>query len=143
MVKSHSYLKDIAIADIAFEASGETPEEMFEASAQALMGTMVDLEHIKPEIRKTIDLENEHLDQLLFDWLSELVYLKDAEYLLFNQFEVSLISDPIWRLSGVAMGESIDPDRHPLYVDVKAVTYHLFDISQRDNCWTARVVLDI
>lgn len=143
LVKSHCYLKDVAIADIAFEASGETPGEMFEASAQALMGTMVDLQHIKPEIKKTIHLENEHLDQLLFDWLSELVYLKDAEGLLFNQFKVSLISDPTWRLSGIVMGESIDPNRHDLYVDVKAVTYHLFDISHRDEGWTARVVLDI
>jgi SHS2 domain-containing protein len=42
-----------------------------------------------------------------------------------------------------AYGESTDPAKHPLNVDVKAVTMHRFAIDQTPQGWQATVVLDI
>ena len=142
-MRSHHYLKDVAIADLAFEASGETSQEMFEAAAQALTEAMVDIKQVRPRIEKTIRLSHAAIDQLLFDWLSELVFLKDAEVLLFSQFQVDLTTNHVWQLIGRVGGEPIDPQQHTLHLDVKAVTYHLFEVIQKDNQWVARVVLDI
>ena len=142
-MKAHRYLDNIAISDLAFEASGETPDELFEAAAVALMESMADLSGVRPRVRKTVKLNAAAIDLLLYDWLSELIYLKDADGFLFSRFEVSLSGNPIGRLEAKIWGERIDPARHSLRVDVKAVTYHQFEVAQHDGRWTARVVLDI
>ena len=158
-MQSYQYLDDVAISDLAFEARGDTPKEMFEAAARALTEAMADIKQVRPRVEKTIRLTHEAMDQLLFDWLAELIYLKDAEGLLFSQFQVDLSAVPAqaglpagqagltaqtaWRLVGNVRGESIDPKRHSLHLDVKAVTYHLFEVAQKDGQWVARVVLDI
>ena len=142
-MRSHQYLSDIAIADLAFDASGNSPQEMFEATAVALTEAMIDIKEIKPVIGRTLHLSHNDLDQLLFDWLAELIYLKDAETLLFCQFDVKLDAGPPWRLTGKMRGEHIDRKRHTLGMDVKAVTYHLFRVTQSNGLWTARVVVDV
>ena len=151
-MQSYQYLDDVAISDLAFEARGDTPKEMFEAAARALTEAMADIKQVRPRVEKTIRLTHEAIDQVLFDWLAELIYLKDAEGLLFSQFQVDLSAVPAeagltaqtaWRLVGNVRGESIDPKRHNLHLDVKAVTYHLFEVAQKDGQWVARVVLDI
>ena len=151
-MQSYQYLDDVAISDLAFEARGDTPKEMFEAAARALTEAMADIKQVRPRVEKTIRLTHEAMDQLLFDWLAELIYLKDAEGLLFSQFQVDLSAVPAqagltaqtaWRLVGNVRGESIDPKRHSLHLDVKAVTYHLFEVAQKNGQWVARVVLDI
>ncbi|NTV43837.1 MAG: archease, partial [Syntrophobacteraceae bacterium] len=42
-----------------------------------------------------------------------------------------------------ASGEKIDPDRHDLIVDVKAVTFHHFRVEQTRHGWEAMVILDL
>jgi SHS2 domain-containing protein len=140
-VRSHHYLEDIALSDLAFEASGATAEEMFGAAAQALFEAMADTRQVRPRVEQRIALKATSLDRLLFDWLSELVYLKDAKGLLFSKFDITLKGD--CELVARVWGELIDPKRHNLYLDVKAVTYHLFEITKREEQWTARIVLDI
>lgn len=142
-MRSHHYLTDVAIADLAFEASGGSPQEMFEAAAFALTEAMVEIKQVRPQIEKTIQLSNNSMDRLLFDWLAELIYLKDAEILLFSRFQIDLASHHDWRLTGKVLGETIDPSRHTLHLDIKAVTYHLFQITQRNDLWVARIVLDV
>jgi SHS2 domain-containing protein len=142
-MQSYQYLDDVAISDLAFEAVGDTPKEMFEAAGQALSASMVDVQQVKPRVEKTIRLRHEALDQLMFDWLAELIYLKDAEGLLFSRFRVDLIHNGVWELNGKVSGETIDAKRHTLHLDVKAVTYHQLQVKEQNGQWIARVVLDI
>ncbi len=75
----YCYLEDIATADVAFEALGETLEEAFSAAADATMNVMVqDLETIADRERRPIRVEAEAPDMLLFELLQELIYYKDA-----------------------------------------------------------------
>jgi len=46
-------------------------------------------------------------------------------------------------LTGEAYGEKIDPSKHELIVDVKAVTLHRFGVTQIEEGWIASVILDI
>ena len=76
----YRYLEDIATADIAFEAWGGTVEEMFKAAAEATMNVMVeDLDTIASEKQKALSVEDEAIDLLLFQFLQELIFYKDAE----------------------------------------------------------------
>jgi len=43
----------------------------------------------------------------------------------------------------VLEGEAIEPQKHRLIVDVKAVTMHLFRVTKTTQGWEAVVVLDI
>lgn len=129
---------------MAFEATGDTPAELFEAAAEALFESMADLGGVRLKIRREIRLQQAQIDQLLFDWLSELIYLKDAEQLLFGRFAVQLTKDNGWQLTATTEGETIDPQRHDLRTDVKAVTYHQFEVAPSPTGgWRARVVLDV
>jgi SHS2 domain-containing protein len=75
-----------------------------------------------------------------------MVYLKDAEGVVYSEVTVSVVYDPsrpCWRLHGELTGETINPARHELRADVKAVTKHLYDVRAAGGQWKARVVLDI
>ena len=42
-----------------------------------------------------------------------------------------------------AQGEKLDPSRHRLRVDVKAVTLHQFRLEKTDRGWETQVILNI
>ena len=137
------FLDDIATADIAIEARGDTLEELFRASAMATFEVMVDTKGVKPSIKKELHLENSEIDKLLFDWLAEIIYLKDSEYMVFSKFDIKIEGNSNYLLNAKIFGEEIDQSRHKLRCDVKAVTYHLFDVSKKEGKWISRFILDI
>jgi SHS2 domain-containing protein len=143
----HQYrvLEEIALADAAFEASGDSPSEVFLAAAQAVIETMVDPNTVASSWHRVVERKSSDLSALLFDWLSDIVYLKDAEGVVFREatVEVTQESRGGWYLHGMLTGEPIDPSRHELRADVKAVTKHLYQVQRQGHQWVARVVLDI
>lgn len=141
-MRSHRFLDDIAIADTAFEARGETPEELLLAAADALIETIADPTTIQPRRECHIQLSASDFPELLFLWLSELVFLKDVEPMVFCDADVSVREDTSWTLTGHVRGDNVQ-DNHLLGSDVKAVTKHMYDVSHDGGEWVARVVLDI
>jgi protein archease len=146
MSGSFRFLEDVALADAAFEAAGDSPSELFAAAARALIETMVNPDTVSGEWHRTIVLEEPDLGDLLFEWLSCIVYEKDAAGVVFNDATVTVTRDAAagrWRIAGELRGAPIDPQRHELHADVKAVTKHLYDVCEVDGQWKARVVVDI
>ncbi|MFM8552657.1 MAG: archease [Nitrospiraceae bacterium] len=144
MTCAYRVLDDVALADTAFEATGDSPSELLLAAAQALIATLADPQTVLPISHHRIERREADLGALLFDWLSEIVYLKDAEGLVFGEATATVSQDHDgWLLQGTVSGEPIDPARHALRADVKAVTKHLYDVKQEAGRWIARVVLDI
>jgi SHS2 domain-containing protein len=144
-IMPYRYLDNIAVADVAFEATGKTLEELFAACADALMNVMVEeLATIRGRETLEVALEQEEADLLLFAFLNELIFHKDARRLLLRVSSLA-ISRKAGRFSLRALlsGEEIDPARHRLNVDVKAVTLHLFRVEETGAGWEATVVLDI
>ena len=141
----YRFLESIATADIAFEAWGSTIEEMFVEAAEATVNVMVDsLATISRHETITLVLENDALDMLLFDFLSEIVYIKDTSRLLLRVVNIAIKKgEGVLELAVTLAGEKIDPARHKLNVDVKAVTMHLFEVTKTVAGWKAIVVLDI
>jgi len=144
-MSGYRFRGDVAIADAAFEAWGATMEDLFVAAADATTNTMAEnLEAIEDRQRRLIRLEEQSADLLLFRLLEELIYLKDAEGLL-----VRVTAVRIHRLEGAlvleaeARGEPLDPLRHRLQADVKAVTLHRLRVEQTAHGWEASVVLDV
>lgn len=129
-------------ADVGFHAYGKTLEEAFENAALAMFEVMTDTSKINLSICKTIKIESEDPLALLYDWLDELIFLHDAEYLILSQFEVEITQNQeTYSLQGSVCGEAFNPDKHESREDVKAVTYHLMDIKE-ENGYTVQVILD-
>ncbi|MGA7276027.1 MAG: archease [Candidatus Udaeobacter sp.] len=141
----YHYLEEIGTADIAFEATGRDLPELFMAAADATMNVMIDnLDAIDPRETRHIELVNNELDMLLFDFLQEFVYFKDAERLLLRVRDVSINeNDRKFSLKAKTVGEPLDAARHHQRADVKAVTLHGFCVEKQDDGWKARVILDI
>jgi SHS2 domain-containing protein len=141
----YEFVDELTVADIAFRAWGHDVEETFIAAADAVMNAMVeDLEAIQPQDTRVLNVEHEALDLLLFNFLQELVYYKDAEQLLLRVQQLSIADDrQPYTLQAMAVGERIEPDRHHMRVDVKAVTLHRFALTQTEAGWEATVILDI
>jgi SHS2 domain-containing protein len=142
---SYRYLEDLAIADIAFEAQGESLAAVFLAAADATTNVMIeDLESIRPAVKRTINLESTDTDMLLFDLLQELIYYKDAEQLLLRVRSIDVKEEKgRFLLTAIAHGERLDPKRHDQRADVKAVTLHRFTLQRITNGWRALVILDV
>lgn len=141
----YRFLAEIATADVAFRAWGATREELFRDAAEALLRTMVAVpEEVAGRQELTLRLEHGELDLLLFSFLQELVFLKDARRLLLHAPELRIEAvDDIFRLAATLRGETIDPRRHRLLVDVKAVTLHRLNVGYEDHLWWGTVVLDV
>jgi SHS2 domain-containing protein len=141
----YKFLEEIGTADIAFEATGEDLVELFTAAADATMNVMIDnLNSIEPRETRHIELSNDEIDMLLFDFLQELIYFKDAERLLLRARNIRIEErDKRYFLTAKAMGERLDATRHHQRADVKAVTLHRFSVEREDGGWKATVLLDI
>jgi protein archease len=141
----YKFLEEIGTADIAFEATGLDLAELFKDAADATMNVMIDnLDGIEPRETRHIELSNDKIDMLLFDFLQELIYFKDAERLLLRVRDVQIEEqNGRYFLTAAAAGEPLDAARHHQRADVKAVTLHDFSVEKEDGEWKARVLLDI
>jgi len=141
----YSYLEDVGTADIAFEATGRDLPELFTAAADATMNVMIDnLDAIEPRETRQIELSNDNVEMLLFDFLQELIYFKDAKRLLLRTTETHIDQKgQAYFLKAKVAGERLDDTRHQQRADVKAVTLHGFSVEKYDGGWKARVLLDI
>lgn len=141
----YTFVDNVAIADVAFEASGKNLEQMLENAGLALTNTMVkDLKQVNHTEHVTLDLKAENSEKLLHEFLQELIYYKDAKLLLFSKFKMRITSlAEGYRLQAICKGEKIDMKKHELLVDVKAVSWHMFKVEQTKDDWRAFVILDV
>ena len=139
-------LEEEATADVAFEATGRNLAEVFKAASEAVVDVMVrNPESIVSRESREITMEDSQLDLLLFNFLEQFIYFKDAQQFLARSKSTSVMEkqDGSWLLSATLEGERLDPERHEQMVDVKAITMHEFTLERRGEGWRAHVVLDI
>jgi len=140
------FLDDIALADMAFEAKGHSLPALFDAATQALIESLADPTSIAATWRRSVDLEEPDIPTLLFEWLGRLVYLKDADGVVFQRASLSIEQRPeqsSWHLHADVIGAPVDPVTQELRSDIKGVTKHLYAVTQDGTGWKARVVLDV
>lgn len=125
-------------ADVGLKAYGKGVEEIFEHAALGMFDLMTDLGRVEARGEMEIRLESPDLESLLVDWLSELLYVHETQNVFLCEFSVQLTGTV---LRATARGEEVDPERHPLEVAVKAVTYHMIEVKPEEGY--AVVIFDI
>lgn len=145
MSHAFHFLDDVATADLAFDASGDSLQELFQGATCAVIETLADPATVGSTWRQTIERTDEDPAELLFDWLSDLVYWKDAAGVVFSRSELTLTrrDHSCWKLMGVLYGEPVNGSTQTLRADVKGVTKHLYRLEQSGERWIVRVVLDV
>jgi SHS2 domain-containing protein len=144
MAWTFRFLEDIALADIGFEAEGESVEEVFRGATQALFESMANPSSVSGGWEREIERSDGDSSALLFDWLSEVVYWKDAAGVVFREAPLTLTREgDVWQLRARLIGAPVDQQTQELHADVKGVTKHLYELKQTGSSWKVRVVLDV
>jgi len=144
MAGTFRFLEEIALADIAFEAEGESVEEVFRGATQAILETMANPTTVSGGWERAIERSDVDPSALLLDWLSEVVYWKDAAGVVFREAPLTLMREgDVWLLRARLIGAPVDQQAQELHADVKGVTKHLYELKQTGGCWKVTVVLDV
>lgn len=145
-MKEAGFIYEDHTADVQTRCWGATLEEAFNQTAYSLMATITpELKKISPKVEKNIKIEAEDKEALLFDFLSELLYIFDVEELVFNKIEVQIIkeSEDLYVLNALLRGEKFDVTKHEIGVEVKAITYSFMEITESKNKVEISIVFDI
>lgn len=128
-------------ADLGLRVVATDLNALFAEGGQALFAVLVeDIATIEPREEVSFEIEGDDYDYLFFDWLNELLYTFESRGLLLREFDVQ-VGDR--GLKATALGEPVDPERHRLDHEVKAITYHALRVEQTADGWLAEVVVDI
>jgi SHS2 domain-containing protein len=128
-------------ADLGLRVRAPDLNTLFAEAALCLFSTIVeDLVTVGPLQCIDVEIDGTDREYLLFDWLRELLYRFDGRHLVLSRFAVHVTDTG---LEAQAWGEPLDPARHALAHEVKAVTYHGLKVEQTPNGWLAEVIVDI
>lgn len=131
-------------ADVAADLTGRTVEELFASAAQAMTDTVTDLSLVRAVVTQSVTVEAATLEDLLVDWLNELLYRFEVQNVLVSDATVTIEErGGRWHLGATIAGEMFDPSRHLSRVGIKSATYHNLDVRETPHGWRARIVFDI
>ncbi|NQU03231.1 MAG: archease [Syntrophaceae bacterium] len=128
-------------ADLGVEIYGRDEKELFSNAAHAIFDIMTDINAVYTKVERDIHVEGSGLEDLLVNFLREILYLFNGEGLSLHNFLVSEMDS--YHIKGTIRGEFFDPNRHRLNMEVKAVTYHRTEVKKGSHGWTALVIFDV
>lgn len=128
-------------ADLGLRITASDLNTLFTQAAKGFFSLVVEnIDSISQVEHLTIKIEGQDFEYLLFDWLNELLYISETQHLVFSEFSVNVDNNG---LTAEVSGEKLDPSRHILDHEVKAITYHGLLVKEQNNGWLAEVILDI
>ena len=127
--------------DIGIVMYGGDLRELFLNAGRAFFSLITYLNRIRSTSAHTIVLTSDNLDELMVTWLGELLYLFDAQGMLFKKFDLEEVHTH--GLKAVVRGESFQPERHVIKREIKAVTYHQVKVEKKGEKWEGRIIFDL
>ncbi|MFC2056051.1 archease [Chloroflexota bacterium] len=127
-------------ADVGIIAYGDDTKEAFANAAKGLFSLITELDNVEESEHRDIELTAPDQESLLVEWLNELVYLFDAENMLFKKFDITQFSNT--HLKARSYGHKVDSSKHKLKMGIKAATYHMLKID-KSNGSKVQVLFDI
>jgi len=128
-------------ADLGVLVYGEDLEELFTNAGKAFFTIITDLRRVRESTERIIRVESTNLEDLMVNWLGELLYLHDVDSLLFRSFSIDELRDGT--MQARAKGEAFHEGRHVIKREIKAVTYHQIEVKKEKGRWRARIIFDL
>ncbi|MCA9741100.1 archease [candidate division KSB1 bacterium] len=127
--------------DIGLVVTAHTLQQLFEHAARAMFEVIGELGNVQTQQRVELSVEADDLESLFVRWLSELNFRHITDELMFCQFHILSIADG--QLHAEIQGEPIDANRHTIYTEVKAITYHHLRVEKVSEGWQAQFIFDM
>jgi len=139
MKKKYEFINHTA--DVGIKVWGESLESLFENAAYSMFDILTELDKVKVKESLGVEIEGKRTDELLADWLRNLLYKFNGEGYLLREFNIEEINKK--GLKAKVRGEKLDLSRHTLKTEIKAVTYHGLEVKKTANGWEAQVIFDV
>jgi SHS2 domain-containing protein len=128
-------------SELAVKVTGGSQADLFVNSAFALFDVMLDVEKIEIKERLPLEVEGADRDDLMVNWMRELLYLYQGSGYLLKEFVIREVKDT--SLKAEVCGEKVDPDRHEIKQEIAAVAYHQSRMTKTGNQWTAQLIFEV
>ncbi len=131
-------------ADVGIRGIGNSLKGAFEEAGKALFSVMTDLKSVEGLKKVQFSAVGVDRENLFINYLNELIYLKDADNMLFSSFKIAEMEKKgtSWYLKGEAFGEKISK-KFPLKTDVKAASYSQLIVGKKDDKFIVQCIVDI
>jgi len=139
MKKKYKFINHTA--DVGIKVWGESLERLFENAAYSMFDILTELDKVKVKESLGVEIEGKSTDELLADWLRNLLYKFNGEGYLLREFNIKEISKK--GLKTKVGGEKLDLSRHTLKTEIKAVTYHQLEVKKIVKGWEAQIIFDV
>ena len=128
-------------SELAVKVTGGSQADLFANSAFALFDVMSDVEKIEIKERMPLEVEGADRDDLLVNWMRELLYLYQRSGFLLKEFVIREVKDT--SVKAEVCGEKVDPDRHEIKQEIAAVAYHQSRMTKTGDQWTAQLIFEV
>jgi SHS2 domain-containing protein len=152
-------------ADGKFQAYGESLEKAFENSAYAMLSLMTN-DKIKEKLKKKIKIKGKNTEQLLYNFLEEILFLIDSKNFILSKIKKLKIDEKKLTLEAEFLGDNVrnshkirisehpknpvnkqrgfsDLRNYEVYGNVKAITYNSMVIKKEKSKYIIQVVVDM
>jgi SHS2 domain-containing protein len=127
--------------ELAVRITGSSQADLFANSAFALFDVMTDLAAVEIKERIPLEIEGNDRDDLMVNWMRELLYLYQSNGYLLKEFKISHVKDTI--VKAEVCGEKVDPDRHEVKREIASVAAHKSRMEKTGNQWIAQVIFEL
>ena len=120
-------------ADIGFYAFGKDLNEAFENAGLAMFNIISNTDNVDNGKSIEFEITSEDDVSLLYDYLEELLFYHEVEFMLFCEFDVQIEeADGSYCLKAIIKGEDINWDKHERNCEIKAITFHQMEVDVGD-----------
>ena len=133
-------------ADVGLNVYGKDKEELFINAARGMFylitGSAITV--VPNEFEKYYNIESTGTDveDLLVNWLEDLLFIHNTEFIIFTDFLISNMTAGMIQAKAGAIKLKDSP--YQVVTEIKAVTYHNLRVSQKiSGIWEGTVVFDI
>jgi protein archease len=128
-------------ADLGIAVTGENPSNLFQNAALAVTDLLTDTDRLHAEYTETVTITGLDFQDLLINWLREVLYFWNGKRVFAADIDISDISDTT--LTACISLAAYDPNYHTIHREIKAVTYHQAEVIKKDGQWNARIIFDV
>lgn len=139
-------------ADLGIKVFGKDVNQIFANAGRAFTEIVTDTAMVNENITKEIAADGADLEQLMVNWLHEVLYHFEVGRLILKRFDIleikqdkleTLFPSPNYSIKALGYGETFDINKHVVLTEIKAVTYHQIEVKKIDEEWQARIIFDL
>lgn len=133
-------------ADVLVAIEAPTFAELFQEATAVARRLLAGESPVAASVARTVSVSGTSLDDLLFEYLRELLYQFNTDRFVPARLELDQLN--VTRagpaaLAGTVFGEPFDPLRHETQPEVKAVTRHGLRVTDTDGGFRAEILFDV